>query len=100
MGEKLNLPSERLIDVLSAGAAGSWFLDHRGKTMLADNFTPGFKSGLLLKDLRICSELARELDMELPMVDATIGDYEALVSAGGTDQDTSALIRIKRGEQS
>ena len=85
--EKLNLPSERLIEVLSAGAAGNWFLDHRGRTMLADRFEPGFKSGLLLKDLRICAELARELDIELPMVTSAIGDYEALVGEGGFDED-------------
>lgn len=97
--EKLNLPSERLIEVLSAGAAGNWFLDHRGRTMLADRFEPGFKSGLLVKDLRICQSLARELNIELPMVDAAIGDYEALLEAGGFDEDTSALIRIKRGPE-
>ncbi len=94
--EKLNLPSERLIEVLAAGAAGNWFLDHRGRTMLADRFEPGFKSGLLLKDLQICTALARELDCTLPMVEAAIADYTALVDAGGHDDDTSALIRIKR----
>ncbi|MEM1411081.1 MAG: NAD(P)-dependent oxidoreductase [Pseudomonadota bacterium] len=96
LGEKLNLPSERLIEVLSAGAAGNWFLDHRGKTMLADQFEPGFKSGLMLKDLRICETLARELDISLPTVEAAVADYAALVDAGGFDDDTSALIRLKR----
>jgi 3-hydroxyisobutyrate dehydrogenase len=95
-GEKLNLPSERLIEVLSAGAAGNWFLDHRGRTMLADRFEPGFKCGLLLKDLGICRSLAQELDMSLTMTDAAIEDYQRLVDDGGFDEDTSALIRLKR----
>ncbi len=94
--EKLNLPSERLIEVLSAGAAGNWFLDHRGRTMLADNFEPGFKCGLLLKDLRICDSLARELDMSLPVTASALEDYRVIVEEGGFDDDTSALIRRKR----
>ncbi len=94
--EKLNLPSERLIEVLSAGAAGNWFLDHRGRTMLENRFEPGFKSGLMLKDLRICDALARELNMFLPTVRAAVEDYERLVEGGGYDDDTSALIRLKR----
>jgi 3-hydroxyisobutyrate dehydrogenase len=98
-GEKLNLPSERLIEVLSAGAAGNWFLDHRGKTMLADQFEPGFKCGLLLKDLEICRSLAQELDMSLVMTDAATEDYRRLVDDGGFDEDTSALIRLKRASE-
>jgi 3-hydroxyisobutyrate dehydrogenase len=94
--EKLNLPSERLIEVLSAGAAGNWFLDHRGRTMLADNFEPGFKCGLLLKDLRICDGLARELDISLPVTESALEDYRKIVDEGGFDDDTSALIRRKR----
>jgi len=97
--EKLNLPSERLIEVLSAGAAGNWFLDHRGRTMLADNFEPGFKCGLLLKDLRICDGLARELDMSLPVTASALEDYRVIVEEGGFDDDTSALIRRKRAAE-
>lgn len=96
LAEKLNLPSERLLGVLGAGAAGSWFLEHRGQSMLEDRFTPGFKSALLLKDLRICQALARELNINLSVVKETIRDYERLVEAGEGDSDTSALIRIKR----
>lgn len=96
LAEQLNLPSGRLINVLSAGAAGSWFLDHRGRTMLEDRFTPGFKCGLLLKDLRICDALARELDIDLQMLRVAIADYADLVEAGHSDDDTSALIALKR----
>ena len=97
LGEKLNLPSERLLSVVGAGAAGSWFLEHRGKTMLASEFDVGFKLSLLLKDLLICRTLAQELDISLPTVEAAITDYRELVSLGDGDHDISGLIRLKRG---
>jgi len=97
LGEKLNLPSERLLSVVGAGAAGSWFLEHRGKTMLDNEFNVGFKLSLLLKDLLICQVLAQELDISLPTVEAAIADYRELVKLGDGDHDISGLIRLKRG---
>jgi len=97
LGEKLNLPSERLLSIVSAGAAGSWFLEHRGRTMLENSFDVGFKLSLLLKDLLICQELAQELDISIPTVEAAIKDYRVLVELGDGDHDISGLIRLKRG---
>jgi len=97
LAEKLNLPSERLLSVVGAGAAGSWFLDHRGKSMLKNEFDVGFKLSLLLKDLLICRTLAQELDISLPTVEAAITDYRELVELGDGDHDISGLIRLKRG---
>jgi len=98
LSEKLNLPSERLLSVVGAGAAGSWFLGHRGQTMLEDRFDVGFKLSLLLKDLLICHTLAQELDISLPTVEAAINDYRKLVELGDGDHDISGLIRLKRGQ--
>jgi 3-hydroxyisobutyrate dehydrogenase len=97
LGEKLNLPSERLLSIVSAGAAGSWFLEHRGETMLKDSFDVGFKLSLLLKDLLICQDLARELNISMPTTEAAIKDYRELVALGDGDHDISGLIRLKRG---
>ena len=97
LSEKLNLPSERLLSIVSAGAAGSWFLEHRGKSMLENSFDVGFKLSLLLKDLLICRELAQELDVSIPTVEAAIKDYRTLVELGDGDNDISGLIRLKRG---
>jgi len=97
LGEKLNLPSERLLSVVGAGAAGSWFLDHRGKSMLENNFDVGFKLSLLLKDLLICRTLAQDLDSSIATVEAAITDYRELVELGDGDHDISGLIRLKRG---
>ena len=97
LGEKLNLPSERLLSIVGAGAAGSWFLEHRGQTMLDNSFNVGFKLSLLLKDLMICKDLARELDITMPTVESAIKDYSDLVELGDGDNDISGLIRLKRG---
>lgn len=96
LGEKLNLPSERLLSVVGAGAAGSWFLAHRGETMLENEFDVGFKLSLLLKDLLICKSLAQDLDISLPTTEAAIADYRELVALGDGDHDISGLIRLKR----
>lgn len=97
LGEKLNLPSERLLSIVGAGAASSWFLEHRGKTMLENSFDVGFKLSLLLKDLLICQDLARELDISMPTTEAAIRDYRELVNLGDGNHDISGLIRLKRG---
>jgi 3-hydroxyisobutyrate dehydrogenase len=97
LGEKLNLPSERLLSVVGAGAAGSWFLGHRGQSMLENRFDVGFKLSLLLKDLLICQTLAQELNISLPTVEAAIKDYSTLVELGDGNHDISGLIRLKRG---
>lgn len=95
-GEQLGLNGGQLVDVLSGGAAGNWFLDHRGRTMLADDFSPGFKLGLLYKDLGICQSMAAELGGKLPMVEMSLIHYGGLMKDGHADEDTSALIRQKR----
>ena len=97
LSEKLNLPSERLLSIVSTGAAGSWFLEHRGKSMLENSFDVGFKLSLLLKDLLICRELAQDLDISIPTVETAIKDYRTLVELGDGDNDISGLIRLKRG---
>lgn len=96
LAERLELPQQRLLDVLKAGAAGSWFLEHRGQTMLNDEFDVGFKQSLLFKDLKICEGIARELDGDLPLVSASVTDFGALVADGDGDNDISGLIKLKR----
>ena len=96
LGEKLGLAPDLLVPTLAAGAAGNWFLDKRGATMLADNFTPGFKSALLHKDLLIVREMARAAGIRSTVIEQSIADYGELMAGGHGDEDTSALIRLKR----
>jgi len=96
LGEKLGLDAERLLPTLMAGAAGNWFLDKRGATMLRDEFVPGFKCAHLLKDLRIVDGMAREAGIRTTVIGQALADYAELVERGFGDADTSALITLKR----
>ena len=96
LAESLNLPRDQLLNVLRAGAAGSWFLDKRGSTMLRDDCDVGFKLALLLKDLHILRQLAQGNGLHLAGVEQAINDYSRCVDSGDGDQDISALIRLKR----
>lgn len=90
------LPMEKLIDAVSGGAAGNWFLQHRGNTMTNNKFAPGFKLALHHKDLKICRAMAEKAQIPLPLTDMTVGDYERLITAGYGDEDISALYRLKK----
>ena len=97
LGEKLGLDPERLLSTLMAGAAGNWFLEKRGATMMRSEFAPGFKSAHMLKDLRIVRDIAREASIQLSTLELALADYTRLVDQGDGDSDTSALIKLKRG---
>lgn len=97
LGEKLGLDPEKLLPTLMAGAAGNWFLEKRGASMLARQYTPGFKCGHLLKDLHIVRGMAREAGIRTTVIDQALADYDELVQRGESDSDTSALIILKRG---
>lgn len=93
------LPMELVIDAVAGGAAGNWFLDHRGKTMVSGSFAPGFKLALHHKDLKICQAMAATAGVEIPLVATTVLDYQGLMAAGYGDEDISALYRIKSGQR-
>ena len=96
-GEAMGLDMNKVVDVVAKGAAGNWFLDHRGKTMLVDDNDTGFKLNLHHKDLSICKDMIRDLDkVSLPLVDTTLKQYEELMEQGYGDEDISALYRLKR----
>ena len=90
------LEIEKVIDVISGGAAGNWFLEHRGYTMTQDIFAPGFKLALHHKDLKICQTMAAQSDIAIPLADMTVINYEQLMNDGYGDEDISALYRLKK----
>src|SRR5690606_11427353 len=96
LGEKLGLDPEVLLPTLMAGAAGNWFLDKRGATMLRSEFGPGFKNAHMLKDLRIVQAIAKGTGLRTPTLEQALADYAELVERGHGDADTSALITLKR----
>jgi 3-hydroxyisobutyrate dehydrogenase len=89
------LPMDKVIEVISGGASGNWFLQHRGSTMTRGIFAPGFKLALHHKDLKICQSMAKQTGASTTLVDMTIADYERLMAAGYGDEDISALYRLK-----
>ncbi len=90
-----NLPMEKIIDVISVGAAGNWFLERRGLTMTNGNFLSGFKVALHHKDLEICEKMAEKAGVSLPLTTQTRLDYERLIAEGFGDCDISALYHLK-----
>lgn len=91
----LELPLEKVVDVVGAGAAGNWFVNHRGKTMVRGVFEPGFKLKHHHKDLGICRHMAGLNGGVLPLADTTRGEYEQLIADGYGDEDISALYRAR-----
>ena len=89
------LAMDKVIDVISGGASGNWFLQHRGSTMTLGTFTPGFKLALHHKDLKICQAMAAQAGVPIPLTDITVTDYEQLMAEGYGDEDISALYRLK-----
>ncbi|HET7587996.1 MAG TPA: NAD(P)-dependent oxidoreductase [Gammaproteobacteria bacterium] len=95
-GEAMDLPMDKVIDVVGGGAAGNWFLDHRGPTMVKGKFPLGFKVALHQKDLEICQAMAARHDTQLPIVEMTLLHYARLLRQGHGDDDISALFRLKK----
>ncbi|WP_448099199.1 NAD(P)-dependent oxidoreductase [Luteibacter yeojuensis] len=96
LGEALGLEADRLIPTLAAGAAGNWFLDKRGATMLRNEFSVGFKLALLHKDLGIVRGIASEAGTDRTIIEQSLADFGELMAQGYGDDDISALIRLKR----
>jgi 3-hydroxyisobutyrate dehydrogenase-like beta-hydroxyacid dehydrogenase len=94
--QRAGLDAERVLDVISKGAAQSWQMENRGKTMVADKFDFGFAVDWMRKDLGICLDTARDNGAALP-VTALVDQFYARVQArGGNRWDTSSLIRLLR----
>ncbi|MDL2279984.1 NAD(P)-dependent oxidoreductase [Desulfovibrio sp. OttesenSCG-928-G11] len=79
---------------LMGGFAASRVLELHGLRMIEDNFTPGFKSALHLKDMRIVKDIADELGLALPLSKLGIQLLEQTVEAGFADLDSSSMFNI------
>ena len=93
---KAGLDAKLVLDVISKGAAQSWQMENRGKTMVDDKFDFGFAVDWMRKDLRICSETARQTGALLPITETVAGFYDEISKKGGGRWDTSSLIRRLR----
>ena len=92
LGEAAGLDMRRVLEVISHGAASSWYMKNRGDSMLQREFDFGFAVDWMRKDLAIVLEQAEALHLELPITQRINGYYDEISRAGGGRLDTSALI--------
>ena len=93
LGMKAGLDMDAVVDVISKGAAQSWQMENRARTMTRGEFDFGFAVDWMRKDLGLALDEARRLGVPLPMgalVDQFYADVQAM---GGARNDTSSLIR-------
>ena len=91
--DKAGLDGHAVIEVISQGAAGSWQMNNRYKTMLDDHFTHGFAVDWMRKDLGICLDTADENGASLPVTALVDQFYKDVQKMGGGRWDTSALFK-------
>jgi 3-hydroxyisobutyrate dehydrogenase len=93
LAEASGLDLDAVFEAISGGAAQSWQMDNRWKTMSADEFDFGFAIDWMRKDLAIALAEAREHGLDLPVTAQVDGFYAEVQAMGGGRQDTSALVR-------
>jgi 3-hydroxyisobutyrate dehydrogenase-like beta-hydroxyacid dehydrogenase len=89
---RAGLNPDDVVDVISKGAAQSWQMENRAKTMVRDEFEFGFAVEWMRKDLGICFDEASRNGAQLPMTEMVDKFYEEVVAMGGKRWDTSSLI--------
>lgn len=95
-GQKSGLDVQAVIDVIQHGAAGSWQMVNRHKTMLADEYDHGFAVDWMRKDLDIVLSEARNNGASLPVTALVDQLYAEVQTMGGNRWDTSSLLRRLR----
>ncbi|MDI9245245.1 NAD(P)-dependent oxidoreductase [Marinobacter sp. CHS3-4] len=98
--EQAELDVQKVVDVISKGAAQSWQMDNRSATMIAGEFNHGFAVDWMRKDLAICLEEARKNGSRLPVAALVDQFYGEVQDIGGSRWDTSSLIQRLRKKSS
>jgi 3-hydroxyisobutyrate dehydrogenase len=92
-GARAGLDMNQVLDVIGKGAAQSWQMDNRGKTMAADKFDFGFAVDWMRKDLGLVLDEAKRNGARLPVTALVDQFYADVQNMGGNRWDTSSLIR-------
>ena len=96
-GKKANLNMEKVLQVISKGAAQSWQMENRYKTMLKGEYKFGFAVDWMRKDLSICFNEAKKNGANLPVTKIVDKYYEEVQKNGGSRYDTSSLMTLLDG---
>jgi 3-hydroxyisobutyrate dehydrogenase len=94
--QRAGLDANLVLDVIGKGAAQSWQMENRGRTMVEDKFDFGFAVDWMRKDLGICLAAARDNGAALPVTALVDQFYSRIQARGGGRWDTSSLIRLLR----
>ena len=92
-GQRAGLDMVQVLDVIGKGAAQSWQMDNRGKTMVADKFDFGFAVDWMRKDLGLVLDEAKRNGARLPVTALVDQFYADVQQMGGQRWDTSSLIK-------
>jgi 3-hydroxyisobutyrate dehydrogenase len=95
-GQAAGLDMKLVLQVLGKGAAQSWQMEHRGPTMIDDEFDFGFAVDWMRKDLGLCIDEARRNGAPIPVAALVDQFYAEIQARGGNRWDTSSLIRRLR----
>ena len=95
-GQRAGLDMNLVLDVIGKGAAQSWQMDNRGKTMVADKFDFGFAVDWMRKDLGLVLDEAKRNGARLPVTALVDQFYADVQQMGGNRLDTSSLIKRLR----
>jgi len=90
------LPLDKVVATLGAGAGSSWYFVHRAPNMIRGSYPAGFRVKLHAKDLEICRDMAARFGVSLPVVDSMLAEYAELIARGYGDEDISATHRLKQ----
>jgi 3-hydroxyisobutyrate dehydrogenase len=90
------LPLDKVVATLGAGAGSSWYFVHRAPNMIRESYPAGFRVKLHAKDLGICRDMAARFGVALPVVDSMLAEYAELIERGFGDEDISATHRLKK----
>ena len=99
-GLKADLDMDNVLNAVKNGAAGSWYLQNRGETMINGEFDFGFAVDWMRKDLKICLEASDQIGASLPVTALVNEFYKDVKKMGGGRWDTSSLIaRLRKLEK-
>ena len=93
-GKKSNLDMEKVLNVISKGAAQSWQMENRYRTMIDGKFDYGFAVDWMRKDLSYCFNEAKKNGSQLPVTELIDSYYKKIQDNGGNRFDTSSLMKL------
>ena len=91
---RAGLNADQVVEVISKGAAQSWQMENRSKTMVRDEFEFGFAAQWMRKDLGICFDEAKNNGADLTMTKLVDALYAKVIAMGGARWDTSSLMKL------